>query len=728
MIHENIKSFFKKEEKPKESNQGFNVQNIVSSINKSGVASSSHFEVHLPDWINSNSRELLYRADSANLPGRTVMTTEHKFTNYGPINKVPYGQIYGDVTITFLLSEDLREKDYFETWQSKMIDTGSNNWRTFGRSKFNVEYFDNYSGSVDIRQYGSNGGLRTIHTLREAYPIMIGDIAMAWGTDEPAKLSVTFAYRNYKFVQVDNSNQPGVGISGSINWSKGKLSGALNIPGFGHIFGDNNLGVAAHAAPGLFSLDNIGNLLGGAGDLISDGWDAVTGGGDKRKLKIAQVRGDGGEGKRIAPSGDAGGIDYKKNAYKKNFMKALPSWKKRNLDRVTDSNRDFFQPNALEDNLAVWDDGQLPASGNATEYKKSNYSKNFMKAMPSWKERNLDSITETNRDIYPPNTLRDNMAVWGEDGQLPASGDATEYTKGITTKMMNQTLETTVPISTRVQTEGDMTKKNGQLPASGDAIKGYSNRGQNVPWNMEKLKNESQWKQRKEQLNENWMYGKEQWKQKTNDDYQKWKDGKNPSSGNATEYSNSNVIGSLTAKDLSNWFAENGRLPASGDAKDYTGTLMAIRTRGTTFDPFGIGNMMGGGGGSTSAWGGAMGYRSAPQGTLSNFRNVEGFNKGAVPKSSNTWARNRPEQEGAMSLAQKAAGKYKSSKQISKDSLKIYPKQAFIKKTQEKIYNIESGRFKSPNDKWGNGQRPASGNAFKQSSRPTNRFFSGKKD
>jgi hypothetical protein len=246
-----------------------------------------------------------------------------------------------------------------------------------------------------------------------------------------------------------------------------------------------------------------------------------------------------------------------------------------------------------------------------------------------------------------------------------------------------------------------MTKKNGQLPASGNAYVGdvsgwRKNTVQNIPWNMEKLKLNSQWQQRKEQLNENWLYDKEQSKEK-------WNDGKKPSSGNATEYSNSTVIGNLTAKDLSNWFAENGRLPASGDAKDYTGTLMAVRSRGNTFDPFGIGNMMGG--------------MTGP-----------GFNRGAVPKSSNTWARNRPMQEGAMSLSQKASSIYKSSKQISKDSLKIYPKQEFIKKTQEKIYNIESGRFRSPNDKWGNGQRPASGNAFKQSSRPTNRFFSGKKD
>ena len=205
----------------------FNVQNVISSINKSGVAQSSHFEVYLsgPDKIGES--DMRYRSDSVNLPGRSLMTTEHKFTNYGPINKVPYGQLYGDSTITFLLSEDLREKDYFENWQNMMITTGAyeENLSSYvAESKWNVNYFHDYIGTVTIRQYGAAGNLKTIHKLQEAYPILIGDVSMGWGNDDPAKLTVTFAYKNYTYVTEDNSNQPGLGTGFSFNLGKDGLS------------------------------------------------------------------------------------------------------------------------------------------------------------------------------------------------------------------------------------------------------------------------------------------------------------------------------------------------------------------------------------------------------------------------------------------------------------------------------------------------------------------------
>ena len=66
-------------------------------------------------------RELTYRAESADIPGRSVASVEHKFQNYGPVNKVAYGQIYGDVTVQFIMSQDMREKEYFEIWQDKMV-------------------------------------------------------------------------------------------------------------------------------------------------------------------------------------------------------------------------------------------------------------------------------------------------------------------------------------------------------------------------------------------------------------------------------------------------------------------------------------------------------------------------------------------------------------------------------------------------------------------------------
>jgi hypothetical protein len=93
----------------------FNVNSMVSSINKSGVASLAHYEVYINGFGDTDTeRDLTYRADSVDIPGRSMTTVEHKFQNYGPVNKVAYGSVYGDVSVQFILSEDLREKEYFE--------------------------------------------------------------------------------------------------------------------------------------------------------------------------------------------------------------------------------------------------------------------------------------------------------------------------------------------------------------------------------------------------------------------------------------------------------------------------------------------------------------------------------------------------------------------------------------------------------------------------------------
>ena len=249
----------------------FKVNEMVSSINKSGVAQASHFEVQITNINAQDDRELMSRADTVNLPGRTITTTEHKFTNYGPINKVPYSQIYGDLTVTFLLSEDMREKNYFEKWQNRMINTGAYEYgpgTVDSGAKFNTKYFNDYVGTILIRQYGSNGGLRTIHKLNEVYPILIGEVAMDWSSTDLAKLTVTFAYKNYEFVTEDNSNQPGLGLGFSFNLGKGGLKGALRIPGIGNISGRSiPPGIIAAASP---------KLINTAGSLVKSGVNKVA--------------------------------------------------------------------------------------------------------------------------------------------------------------------------------------------------------------------------------------------------------------------------------------------------------------------------------------------------------------------------------------------------------------------------------------------------------------------
>jgi hypothetical protein len=223
----------------------FNVNNLVSSINKTGVAKTSHFEVQITGASDTYLEEaMMTRIDSVEIPGRSLMTAEHKFTNYGPLNKVPYGgQTYGDLTISVIMSEDMREKEYFELWQNKIVNTGAfetgdNRFtkRGYSQSKFNPKYFDDYLGTIVIRQYGSAGDLRSIYTMNEAYPIIINPISMSWAEDAVARISVTFAYRNYQCVFA-KQNQPGLGFGFSFSIGSGGIAGSARIPGIGDIAG-----------------------------------------------------------------------------------------------------------------------------------------------------------------------------------------------------------------------------------------------------------------------------------------------------------------------------------------------------------------------------------------------------------------------------------------------------------------------------------------------------------
>lgn len=232
---------------------GFNVNTMVSSLNKSGVAKNSHFEVFIQGGGDiSTERELSYRAETVDIPGRSISSMEHKFQNYGPINKVAYGSIYGDVTVQFIMSQDMREKEYFEIWQDKMVGTGA---FADGQPQFNTKYFDNYAGTVEIRQYGSHGNLHSIHTLNEAYPLIINPITMNWSEDNAARLGVTFAYRNYKCLYT-KQDQPEKGFGFSVRLGTGGISGSVNIPSLGSIVGASGVGGQINAAVG-----NINNRV-----------------------------------------------------------------------------------------------------------------------------------------------------------------------------------------------------------------------------------------------------------------------------------------------------------------------------------------------------------------------------------------------------------------------------------------------------------------------------------
>jgi hypothetical protein len=218
--------------------EGFSAENMVASLAKSGVAHSGHFEVQLQSNKNEFGslfeRDMMYRAESVELPGRSLATVDHRFDNYSPIARVVTGQTYTDVSVTFLLSEDLREKQYFEGWQNSAVGTGAFAELNANETRNNPKFYHDYVGTVTIRQYGADGTLRSVHHLDNAFPIVLGGVQMNWGDDSHARLSVSFSYNRYRVVFY-NQDQAKKGISGGFSLGPNGFAGKLSIPGFGSI-------------------------------------------------------------------------------------------------------------------------------------------------------------------------------------------------------------------------------------------------------------------------------------------------------------------------------------------------------------------------------------------------------------------------------------------------------------------------------------------------------------
>ena len=178
-----------------------NIQRFMSNLSQNPPAKSSHFEVYITSKIGGKS-DLTLRAENVSLPGRTVATTD--FFDVGPTRKMGYSAVYLESAISFILSDDYNEKEYFDKWTDVIVGPHRTK-RSPGGDRFNAGYYDDYKGTVEIWNYDENS-LATYRTkLIEAWPMVISPVQLDWGSSDFAKLNVTFAYRYYEQHNVSTS-------------------------------------------------------------------------------------------------------------------------------------------------------------------------------------------------------------------------------------------------------------------------------------------------------------------------------------------------------------------------------------------------------------------------------------------------------------------------------------------------------------------------------------------
>ena len=119
----------------------FSIDNFRSKINSfGGLQKTNRFyvEVFSPKWTTDVMDRLKFLCEAAELPGKTLLTSDAKI--YGPAYKVATGTVFNEITLTFLCSNDMREKLQFDLWLNSIQDP-----RTF-----NMQYRDSYVGTVSI--------------------------------------------------------------------------------------------------------------------------------------------------------------------------------------------------------------------------------------------------------------------------------------------------------------------------------------------------------------------------------------------------------------------------------------------------------------------------------------------------------------------------------------------------------------------------------------------------
>lgn len=188
----------------------FGLNEFVGNVlNKGGVAKSAHFDVLFtpPNGLRGGYRtdvmqNLTLRCDNVSIPGRTPTSSNVKY--YGPQRKQFYGYESNPVTATFIMSENMIERDMFMAWQD--IAIGSIRKDSVKLGGFNVGYYDEYVSDLTIRKYDEGGNLVYSTKLVQAFPTTVLESGLNWSDQDIMRLSVTFDYHYFTEVPITSAD------------------------------------------------------------------------------------------------------------------------------------------------------------------------------------------------------------------------------------------------------------------------------------------------------------------------------------------------------------------------------------------------------------------------------------------------------------------------------------------------------------------------------------------
>ena len=163
----------------------FSVADFSSRIATKGLASPNKFEVQFKSIPGAKSTDDLIQlnlmCDQVSLAGRDVQAVLD--LQYGIRRQVVYNApAYTPLSLSFICTDNMDEKRILDKWNNRCVSVSSG---------FNVAYYNDYIGELDVYVLDWSGKKRTYHMhYHEVYPKTVTAVELNHGTTN-ATLRVT---------------------------------------------------------------------------------------------------------------------------------------------------------------------------------------------------------------------------------------------------------------------------------------------------------------------------------------------------------------------------------------------------------------------------------------------------------------------------------------------------------------------------------------------------------
>ena len=185
---------------------------------KSGIMKSSRFraEFKLPKGVSGNTLHAVntnamqsrmninennfnskgsinVKCHTATFPSRNIQTLDFRSNS---VNfRIPWSTTYDPITLTFYADNNMDSREYFELWQSAVMNFGNNT----------SNFYNEYVSDIKLYLQDEYGADRYGVILYECYPVVINIMDVSYSTrNTPLSIMITLSYKSW--LPMSNTN------------------------------------------------------------------------------------------------------------------------------------------------------------------------------------------------------------------------------------------------------------------------------------------------------------------------------------------------------------------------------------------------------------------------------------------------------------------------------------------------------------------------------------------